>query len=220
MQAAEKPTALESSRWSDRPARERPAWPKRCCSPPAPPTGRARRPTAPASATAARKRGRAADRPNSTSINFDYLGDAFRDHRLPRLGRLCRRRRARASRSPTSRSSSSIPIRPAPPLAAPALRMLDELGIPHLIFVNRIDQARGRIRDLLSALQPMSVSPLIARQIPIRDGEKVTGFVDLALERAFHYRPGKASERIEIPGELQRARGRGPHPDARAARRP
>ena len=75
-------------------------------------------------------------------------------------------------------------------LAAPALRMLDELGVPHIIFVNRIDQARGRIRDLMSALQPMSVSPLIARQIPIRDGDKVTGFVDLALERAFAYRPG------------------------------
>ncbi len=89
------------------------------------------------------------------------------------------------------------------PLAAPALRMLDELGIPHLIFVNRIDQAHGRIRDLLSALQPMSVSPLIARQIPIREGDKVTGFVDLALERAFHYLPGKDSEQIEIPSELQ-----------------
>ena len=88
-------------------------------------------------------------------------------------------------------------------LAAPSLRMLDELGVPHIIFVNRIDQARGRIRDLMSALQPMSVSPLIARQIPIRDGDKVTGFVDLALERAFAYRPGAASERIEIPGEVQ-----------------
>ena len=89
------------------------------------------------------------------------------------------------------------------PLAAPALRALDELGIPHLIFVNRIDQAHGRIRDLLSALEPMSVSPLIARQIPIWDGEKVSGFVDLALERAFKYRAGQSSERIEIPSELQ-----------------
>ena len=89
------------------------------------------------------------------------------------------------------------------PLAAPALRMLDELGVPHLIFVNRIDQAHGRIRDLLSALQPMSVSPLIARQVPIWDGEKVSGFVDLALERAFKYRAGQESERIEIPPELQ-----------------
>jgi len=87
-------------------------------------------------------------------------------------------------------------------LAAPALRMLDELGIPHLIFVNRIDQAHGRIRDLLTALQPMSVSPLIARQLPIRDGEKVTGFVDIALERAYHYVPGKPSEPIALPDEL------------------
>jgi elongation factor G len=89
------------------------------------------------------------------------------------------------------------------PLAAPALRMLDELGIPHLIFVNRIDQAHGRVRDLLSALQPVSVEPLVARQIPIREGEKVTGFVDLALERAYHYVPGKESERIDIPEDLQ-----------------
>jgi elongation factor G len=89
------------------------------------------------------------------------------------------------------------------PLAAPALRALDELGIPHLIFVNRIDQAHGRIRDLLSALQPMSVSPLIARQIPIREGEKISGFIDLALEYAFKYRPGQESERIDIPPELQ-----------------
>jgi elongation factor G len=89
------------------------------------------------------------------------------------------------------------------PLAAPALRALDELGIPHLIFANRIDQAHGRVRDLLSALQPISVSPLIARQIPIREGEKISGFVDLALERAFKYRAGKESERIEIPADLQ-----------------
>jgi elongation factor G len=87
-------------------------------------------------------------------------------------------------------------------LAAPALRMLDELGIPHLLFVNRIDQAHGRIRDLLIALQPMSVSPLIARQLPIREGEKVTGFIDIALERAYHYVPGKPSEPIALPEEL------------------
>ncbi|HEY0446812.1 MAG TPA: elongation factor G [Allosphingosinicella sp.] len=87
-------------------------------------------------------------------------------------------------------------------LAEPTLRQLEALGVPHAIFVNKIDQARGSIHDLLEALQPMSGSPLIARQIPIRQGEKVTGFVDLALERAFHYRPGKPSERTEIPPDL------------------
>ncbi len=87
-------------------------------------------------------------------------------------------------------------------LAEPTLRQLEALGVPHLIFVNKIDQARGSIQELLEALQPLSASPLIARQIPIREGEKVTGFVDLALERAFHYRPGKPSERTEIPSDL------------------
>jgi elongation factor G len=87
-------------------------------------------------------------------------------------------------------------------LAEPTLRQLEAMGVPHLIFVNKIDQARGSIRALLEALQPMSSSPLVARQIPIREGEKVTGFVDLALERAFKYRPGQPSEQIEIPADL------------------
>ena len=87
-------------------------------------------------------------------------------------------------------------------LAEPALRQLERLVLPHVIFVNKIDQARGGIRALLEALQPMSKAPLIARQIPIREGERISGFVDLALERAFHYRPGKPSERTEIPADL------------------
>ncbi|HEX9933473.1 MAG TPA: elongation factor G [Allosphingosinicella sp.] len=87
-------------------------------------------------------------------------------------------------------------------LAEPTLRQLERLGVPHMIFVNKIDQARGSIQTLLEALQPMSASPLLARQIPIREGEKISGFVDVALERAFHYRQGKASEQMEIPADL------------------
>lgn len=87
-------------------------------------------------------------------------------------------------------------------LAEPTLRRLEALDIPHIIFVNKIDQARGRLRDLLEALQPLSAKPLLARHIPIWEGERITGFVDVGLERAFHYVPGKPSERIDIPSEL------------------
>src|SRR6185436_10403397 len=87
-------------------------------------------------------------------------------------------------------------------LAEPTLRQLEALGIPHMIFVNKIDQARGSIQGLLEALQPMSASPLIARWIPIRDGEKIAGFVDIALERAYYYRPGQPSEQKETPADL------------------
>jgi elongation factor G len=87
-------------------------------------------------------------------------------------------------------------------LAEPTLRQLEELDIPHIIFVNKIDQARGRLRDLLETLQPLSSKPLLARHIPIWEGDRITGFVDVGLERAFHYVPGKPSERTEIPPEL------------------
>jgi elongation factor G len=147
----------------------------------------------------------ARQRGGSTELNlynFQYLDDAFAILDSPGSVGFA----ADGARALAIADVAIVVVDPDParaPLAAPALRALDELGIPHLIFVNRIDQAHGRVRDLLSALQPMSVSPLIARQVPIWDGEKVNGFVDLALERAFKYRPGKESERIEIPSELQ-----------------
>ena len=134
--------------------------------------------------------------------NFEYLGDQFAIVDCPGSIGFS----ADGARAVAMADVAIVVVDPDParaPLAAPALRALDEFGIPHLIFVNRIDQAHGRVRDLLSALQPISVSPLIARQIPIWDGEKVGGFVDLALERAFKYRAGRESERIEIPSELQ-----------------
>ncbi|HEX6071981.1 MAG TPA: elongation factor G, partial [Sphingomicrobium sp.] len=134
--------------------------------------------------------------------NFDYLGDSFAILDVPGSVGFS----ADGARALAIADVAIVVVDPDParaPLVAPALRALDELGVPHLIFVNRIDQAHGRVRDLLSALQPMSVSPLIARQVPIWDGEKVSGFVDLALERAFKYRAAQGSERIEIPAELQ-----------------
>ena len=147
----------------------------------------------------------ARSRGGSTELNlynFQYLGDEFAILDVPGSVGFS----ADGARALAIADVAIVVVDPDParaPLAAPALRALDELGIPHLIFVNRIDQAHGRVRDLLTALQPMSVSPLIARQIPIWDGEKISGFVDLALEYAFKYRAGKESERIEIPADLQ-----------------
>lgn len=82
---------------------------------------------------------------------------------------------------------------------APLLKRLDELELPRFLFVNKIDRATGQVRDLLPALQEASGTPLALRHVPIREGETVTGYVDLASERAYVYRPGEASERIDLP---------------------
>lgn len=91
------------------------------------------------------------------------------------------------------------------PLVEPILRRLEALRLPHALFVNKIDQARGSIEDLLGALQPLSGAAIVARQIPIRDGERVAGFVDLASERAYQYQPGRASELVPLPADLRDA---------------
>jgi elongation factor G len=90
-------------------------------------------------------------------------------------------------------------------LLQPYLKALERAGVPHALFINKIDQARVQIQDLIAALQPGSRLPLVARQIPIVENDQVSGFVDLALERAFVYRRGAASDLIEIPECLKEA---------------
>ncbi len=94
---------------------------------------------------------------------------------------------------------------PAParaPTVGPLLRMLEEEGIPHVLFVNKIDALAGTVRETLAALQGFSSAPLVLRQVPIRNGESVAGYVDLVSERAYRYRRGEASELVRLPDEV------------------
>lgn len=144
-------------------------------------------------------------RRGSTEINlahFDFLGDHFALIDVPGGAGFA----ADGLAALQSADIALIVIDPAPEraaLAEPMLRRLDALGIPHAIFVNKIENARaGSLHELIAELQPMSREPLALRQIPIREGEHVTGYVDLALERAYRYRPGAPSEVVEMPGSV------------------
>ncbi len=80
------------------------------------------------------------------------------------------------------------------------LRFLDRHKIPHMIFINKMDNANARVRDLLAALQSVSQRPLVLRQVPLRSAESdITGYVDLVSERAYRYHPGQASDLIPLP---------------------
>jgi len=80
----------------------------------------------------------------------------------------------------------------------PYLKALSDAKIPHYLFVNKIEHASGSLRELLAQLQEASETPLLLRQIPIWENGVATGFVDLALERAFVYRPHAASQVVDI----------------------
>lgn len=109
----------------------------------------------------------------------------------------------------TAAMAADIAIVVAPPeperalTLAPMFKFLDDHKIPHIVFINKMDKAAARMREMLEALQAVSSRPLILRQIPIRDGEEVTGFVDLASERAWKYNENKQSDLIEMPESAQ-----------------
>ncbi len=86
---------------------------------------------------------------------------------------------------------------------APLFHFLDAHEIPHMIFVNKLDNSNVRLRELMEALQGVSERKLVLREVPIREGENITGYVDLVSERAYQYKPGEPSDLISIPGEIE-----------------
>ncbi|MGA9892379.1 MAG: elongation factor G [Xanthobacteraceae bacterium] len=81
------------------------------------------------------------------------------------------------------------------------LRELEAQKVPRLLFVNKIDKADAGVHDVLNLLQPASRTKLILRQIPTFSGDIISGFVDLALERAFVYKEHAPSEVVPLEGD-------------------
>jgi elongation factor G len=81
------------------------------------------------------------------------------------------------------------------------LRELEDKKIPRILFVNKIDKADAGVHDVLKLLQPASRTKLIMRQIPTFSGDLISGFVDLALERAFVYKEHAPSEVVPLEGD-------------------
>ena len=84
----------------------------------------------------------------------------------------------------------------------PILKFLEDHEIPHCLFINKMDTATASVAEVIEALQTVSSLPLVLRQVPIRDGEHVTGYVDLTSERAYEYKPGEASDLIGLPDAM------------------
>ena len=81
------------------------------------------------------------------------------------------------------------------------LRELEDQKIPRILFLNKIDKGSAGVHDVLTLLQPASRTKLILRQIPTFAGDLISGFVDLALERAFVYKEHAASEVVALEGD-------------------
>ncbi|AJE45224.1 elongation factor G [Celeribacter indicus] len=88
-------------------------------------------------------------------------------------------------------------------LAAPYLRLLEEAGLPTLVFVNKLDAARDRMSEVAAALQTYSRHGIVLREVPIREGDRITGMVDLISERAWQFNDGARSSLVELPAAMR-----------------
>ena len=146
----------------------------------------------------------ARDRQMSVEPNFahaEYLGDAWSIIDCPGSVEFLRD-------SHTALMAADVAVVVATPeearalTLAPIFKFLDEYEIPHVLFINKMDKASISVRQLMQSLQDISERPLVLRQVPIRDGEEITGFVDLVSERAWKYNPDKQSDLIEMPDSV------------------
>jgi elongation factor G len=95
---------------------------------------------------------------------------------------------------PSAAKISSVPL---------LFKLLENFQLPHLVFVNKIDTLTSAIDELLAALQSHSKYPLVPRQLPIREGDAVTGYIDVVRGQAYRYRSNQSAEKIELPAELR-----------------
>lgn len=85
---------------------------------------------------------------------------------------------------------------------SPLLHELEAEGIPHILFINKIDHNDVHIREVAAALDSVSALPAVLRHVPIRESGEITGFVDLASKRAYTYNLNGSSEITDTAGTL------------------
>ena len=141
----------------------------------------------------------------STEMNIattDYLGERWTFIDCPGLIELQHETRSAV----TIADIAVVVCEPDPDKAtalAATLQILNEIEVPHILFINKLDKEEVSVRQMLETFQAVSPRPLVLREIPIRTKGKVTGLVDLVSERAFHWEEGKSSSLIALPDSLQ-----------------
>jgi elongation factor G len=89
-------------------------------------------------------------------------------------------------------------------MVAPTLKFLDDHKVPHVVFINKMEApgSAGKLKDVLNALQIVSERPLVLVEIPIREGDQITGYVDLISEHAYRYEADKDAALLQLPESL------------------
>lgn len=83
-----------------------------------------------------------------------------------------------------------------------AWRIAEELGVPRMIFINKLDKEGASFDRTLEALRDRFGAGIAPIELPIGEQESFHGVADLFTDKAYIYDSGSAQE-VEIPEELE-----------------
>lgn len=83
-------------------------------------------------------------------------------------------------------------------------KLSDELGLPRLIFVNKMDREAADFQGALDGIKKTFGKEAVALQMPIGSGEGFKGVIDLIGMKAFLFEGGKPVE-ADIPPDMKAA---------------
>ena len=160
-------------------------------------------------------------RGHSVELNlagFDFMGDRYSVIDCPGSLEFC----ADLDAALPAVDLAVVVAEPDPAKAAllqPTLRELERLGVPHALFVNKMDQARGSLPDLLAALAPVSSAPAGRPPDPDLGGREGHRLHRPGAGARLRLPAGRALDPGGHPRRPARRRGRGALPHAGADRR-
>ncbi len=83
-----------------------------------------------------------------------------------------------------------------------AWRMAEELGVPRMIFINKLDKERASYDRTLDELRDRFGAGIAPLELPIGQQESFHGVADLLTDKAFFYDSGSAKEG-DVPEEME-----------------
>src|SRR5258708_3869313 len=85
----------------------------------------------------------------------------------------------------------------------------DELSLPRIVVVNRIDRERASLERSLAALRDTFTRTIVPVQLPIGEERNFKGVVDLVTKKAFTFKTDESGAFTEgpVPGDIAGAVG-------------
>jgi elongation factor G len=81
-------------------------------------------------------------------------------------------------------------------------RRAEELGLPRMVFINKLDRERADFERTLDQLRDIFGAGIAPLELPIGEEAAFTGVADLLTDKAFIYAPDGTHTEAEIPPDL------------------